>query len=98
MPGSDKMCSLRSRQPGVVYVLQKACSILGLHVRQLDHINLIFKLQHALPTTPCKLFRWGGGECVRCEERAPRGMHIGRMPGAAMEVSAATGNAWPSCL
>lgn len=61
VPGSDKMCSLGSRQPGVVYVLQKACSILGLHVRQLDHINLIFKLQHALPTTPCKLFRWGGG-------------------------------------
>lgn len=37
-------------------------SISGLHVWQLDHINLIFKLQHAVPTTACKLFLgWGGG-------------------------------------
>lgn len=61
MPESDEMCSLRSRQPGVFYILQSACSIFGLHVWQLDHINLIFKLQHAIPTTPRELFLGGGG-------------------------------------
>lgn len=46
-PASDRMCSLRWRQPGMLYILQRACSISGLLVWQLDHINLIFKLQRS---------------------------------------------------
>lgn len=88
VPASDKMCWLGSRQPGVFHILQRAGSLFGLHVWQRDHINLIFKLQHAVPTTPCKLFLGGRG----CEEHAPSGMHVGRMAGAAKEVSATTGN------
>lgn len=94
MPAGDGMCWLGS------WFLDSGgpLSISGLHVWQLDHINLIFKLQHAVPTTACKLFLgWGGGGggvCAPCEEHAASGMHAGRMPGP-KEVSATTGS--PAC-
>lgn len=58
-PASDKMCSLRWRQPGMFYILQRACSISGLHVWQLDHINLIFKLRRSHSHGSVHVVVWG---------------------------------------
>lgn len=67
-PASDKMCSLRWRQPGMFYILQRARSISGLHVWQLDHINLIFKLQRSRSHGSGRVVsggRWRGACTVR---------------------------------
>lgn len=62
MPAGDGMCWLGSASRAWFMDSRGPLSISGLHVWQLDHINLIFKLQHAVPITACKLFLgWGGG-------------------------------------
>lgn len=65
MPAGEGMCWLGSASRACFMDSRGPRSISGLHVRQLDHINLIFKLQHAVPTTACKLFLGWVGAGVR---------------------------------